>query len=307
MKSKFLIPLIFVGMLVAGLVAIFVIPSEDRDYPYKLTIVTIFKDDAPWLKEMIEYYKLIGADHMLFYDNESSDHFKDIVAPYVAEGFVEVIPFRNRPHKNKPQAWVYETQCPAYNDAIKRLKGKSKWVAIVDTDEFIVPHKHNSLVEALKPYEGIGGIVVNWNCYGTSDVWDIPENKLMIETLTRRMSLNDPMNFYTKMIVEPEAVNRILNPHYAKMKKGKRLVHTDFSPLDHPISHSYSFITVNHYYTRTKKYLIEEKIKKKELMDNRQLSEREKKFYFETGNFEDDPERHIFRFIPQLKEKLLLK
>lgn len=302
MNTKFFMPSAVFILLLAGISAFFMLPEEKKHYPYQLTIVSIFKNDAEWLKEWVEYNKAIGADHMLLYNNESSDNYKEVLDPYIKSGFVDLVPFPNRPYRDGKQTWVWFTQCPAYNDALKRLKGKSKWVAIIDTDEFIVPNHVDSIVEALKPYdkEEIGGVAINWKCFGTNYVEEVPKDKLMIEMLTKRMDLCEPINYFTKVIVKPEAVNRVANPHFALMKKGYNLVHTDFSAFKHPDSHSFDNITINHYFARTAKYAREEKIKKKELMDNRQFSDYEKKFYLEMGNSHED-ENYIGRFVPKVR------
>lgn len=307
MSSKFFIPITIALLLVAGIVAFFTLPEEKRDYPYQLSVVTIFKNDANWLKEWIEYNKAIGVDHMLLYNNESSDHYKEVLEPYIQSGFLELVNFPNRPYREGSQTWVWFTQCPAYNDALKRLKGKSKWVAFIDTDEFIVPNHEDSIVKALKLYdkEDIGGVAINWKCFGTNFVEELPKNKLMIEMLTKRMDLNEPINSYTKVIVKPESVNRITNPHFAQMKKGYRLLHTNFSPLVHPSSRSFDNITINHYFARTAKYAREEKIRKKQLMDNRPFTVYEQRFYLEMGNSHED-ENYIGRFVPKVRAALQL-
>lgn len=305
MKSKFFVPISVILLLIVGITAYFLIPEEKKSYPYQFTVVTIFKDEADWLKEWIEYNRAIGADHMILYNNESADNFKAVLDPYIKTGFVELYYFPNSPMREGKQTWVYFTQCRAYNDALKRLKGRSKWVAFIDTDEFIVPEHEDNITAALKPYdtEGIGGIAINWKCFGTSDVEELPPNTLMIEALTKRMDLSQRINNFTKVIVKPEAVNRVSNPHYTKMKKGFTLVHTDLSPVVHPETHSFDNITLNHYYARTVKYARDEKIRKKEIMENRPFTDDEKRFYLESGNTNDD-EGAIQRFIPKVKAAL---
>ncbi len=303
MNSKTFISCLLILFILLGSVAYFIIPEEKKEYPYQFTTVVIFQNDAPWLKEWIEYYKLIGADHMLFFNNESTDHYMEVLEPYIQQGLVELIDFPNRPTKNSLHGWVYATQVTAYRDALRRMKGKTKWIAFVDTDEFIVPHAHDTLVEALKPYEGIGGVALNWNCFGHNYLEEIPKGSLLIECLTRRNNFEDPINTYTKVVVQPEYVNRIHSPHFVQMKKGKTLIHTDFSKFKHPGSHSFEHITINHYMTRTKSYLAE-KIRKKELMNLQPLTDEEKATYHKLGNDIEDPDRYIFRFVSQLRERM---
>lgn len=303
MNSKTFITSAVILFLILGLVAFYTIPEEKKEHPYQFTTVVIFQNEAPWLKEWIEYYKLIGADHMLFYNNESTDNFREVLDPYIQDGLVEVIDYPNRPTKNNLHGWVYATQVTAYRDALRRMKGKTKWMAFVDTDEFIVPHHTDTLLEALKPFEGIGGVALNWTCFGHNNLEEIPKGSLLIECLTKRNALDDPLNHYTKVVVQPEYVNRIHSPHFVQMKKGRSLVHTDLKKLSHPNTFSFELISINHYMSRTKSYLAE-KIRKKELMNLQPLTEEEKANYHKLGNEIDDPDRFIFRFVPKLREKM---
>ncbi|MBQ6975183.1 MAG: glycosyltransferase family 2 protein [Selenomonadaceae bacterium] len=50
----------------------------DRDlFMYDLVVVTIVRDEAPYIKEWIDYHLLAGVNHFLIYDNESSDNLKE--------------------------------------------------------------------------------------------------------------------------------------------------------------------------------------------------------------------------------------
>ena len=46
-------------------------------FPYELAIVAIFKDEAPYLREWLDYHLLAGVEHFYLYSNESSDGHAD--------------------------------------------------------------------------------------------------------------------------------------------------------------------------------------------------------------------------------------
>lgn len=50
----------------------------------------IFKDEAPYLEEWIEYHRLVGVDRFYLYDNNSSDDYMDRIRRYVDEGIAAV-------------------------------------------------------------------------------------------------------------------------------------------------------------------------------------------------------------------------
>ena len=50
---------------------------------YDLAIVAIFKDEGKYLKEWLDYHLLAGVDHFYLYNNDSSDDYAEVLAPYV--------------------------------------------------------------------------------------------------------------------------------------------------------------------------------------------------------------------------------
>ena len=54
-----------------------------------MTIACISKNEGPYLKEWIEYHKMLGVDRIFFYDNESSDNTQDVLSTYIDSGYVE--------------------------------------------------------------------------------------------------------------------------------------------------------------------------------------------------------------------------
>src|SRR5437016_521510 len=70
---------------------------------YNLSICTIFKNEAPYLKEWIEYHKLVGVDHFYLYNNLSLDAFRRILAPYIKDELVTLIQW---PDHLGPMAYI---------------------------------------------------------------------------------------------------------------------------------------------------------------------------------------------------------
>lgn len=57
--------------------------SDDKKY--YVSICGIFKDEAFYLKEWIEYHKKAGVDHIYLYNNNSTDNYLTIIKPYLEE------------------------------------------------------------------------------------------------------------------------------------------------------------------------------------------------------------------------------
>ncbi len=166
---------------------------------YELSIAAIFQNEARWLKEWIEYHRLVGVDHFYLYNNFSSDNYRKILKPYIKARVVTLI---NWPFDYKTLSKWNRIQCSAYQHALKQARSSSNWLAIIDLDEFIVPVKAKNLKSLLKNYKPYGGITARWQIFGTSNIEIIPSNKLLIESLTKR----SPNNKNATQLVKSTAI-----------------------------------------------------------------------------------------------------
>ncbi len=133
---------------------------------YDLVICAIFKDEELFLKEWIEYHKLVGVQHFYLYDNGSTDRSLEILKPYIKSKEVDLISWK-RESRNQNE-YNFKVQIPAYKHALEISKKKAKWAAFIDIDEFICPVKQKNLRDVLEDYTQYGGLAINWQIYGTS-------------------------------------------------------------------------------------------------------------------------------------------
>lgn len=212
---------------------------------WTLSATMIFQNDAPYLKEWIEFHRLVGVEHFYLYNNRSSDDFLTVLYPYLISGEVDLIDW---PHKGKTVEEWDAIQCGAYQDALKRAKKTSSWLAVIDSDEFLVPVQTDDLRSLLIRYEQekIGGVYAYWVVFGTSFVKKIPSDRLLIETLLLNGGRG---NGHFKSIVRPAKTASIRSPHYAIYKKGFRHVEICHDELQ-----------INHYWSRDEWYLYNFKI-----------------------------------------------
>ena len=173
-------------------------------YEYNVSICCISQNEDRFLKEWIDYHRLIGVEHFYIYDNMSNDNSYKILEPYINEGVVEYI-YWERTYNTDKEWW--HVQRDAYIDAVRRAKKQSKWLAIIDTDEFIVPVEDHDLRSFLDDFDDFGGVCISWVFYGSSGIKKIPENTWMIENLLSRADLSYNLNKMVKSIVRPERVD----------------------------------------------------------------------------------------------------
>lgn len=277
-------------------------PDSDFDeatFPYFLCACAIFQNEAPYLKEWIEYHNMLGVQHFFLYNNNSEDEFREVLAPYIEKGLVDLIDWPSPPEED----WT-PYQVKAYNDCVKNCVGKTVWLAVIDIDEYIVPVDRPNLTHFLtdfRPRKKIAGIVMPWQCYGTSNCKKIPPGKLMVECLTWKGWQSHGWNRNVKTICKPHHVERFC-VHGAHYKPGFRdLIPGNHGPPPHPPI-QIKRIRVNHYWTRDEEFFYAVKVPRRARCEGKPYTQDAIDRLLQSFHKIQDP--IMDRFIPELKNRV---
>ena len=160
-------------------------------FKYNLAIVAIMKNEGPYLAEWIEFHKLLGVEKFYLYDNESSDDTQKILKPYIKSGLVDYTFFPGE-----------KMQLPAYNDCIARHKNETKWLAVIDLDEFLVPVKNDNMTDFLATIpENVAQIIIPWVIFGSNGHKTKPQG-----LVTKNYTMRAKRNWLYKAIVNPRLI-----------------------------------------------------------------------------------------------------
>lgn len=268
-----------------------------RQFKHELALCAIFKDEAPYLKEWIEFHNLVGVQRFYLYNNLSTDNYLEVLEPYIKSNLVEL---KDWPYKYQTAKQWNKIQCTAYKDAIKKTKGLVRWLALIDTDEFLVPVEKDTLVDLLAEYTQFGGVGANWQIYGTSNVPKIPQGKLLIETLILKSEKEYDRNRHVKSIVQPLQVKNCISPHYCIYVEGFGQVNENKEPFFWDLTPyvSVNKIRINHYWSRDEEYFYRSKINRIWTGDAQKKIDRLKMLdkAIDDGN--------IQRFVPELRKRM---
>jgi Glycosyltransferase family 92 len=187
-----------------------------------LAACAIFKDEAPYLAEWIEFHRLIGVERFFLYDNSSGDTSRVVLAPWVRAGVVQVT------DASIPLA--AGGQRVAYADGLERARGRVRWLAFIDIDEFLFSPQRESLAQILPEYERHPGVVVNWQVYGSSGLLTIPPG-LVVESFVARARTDWIRNRRVKSIVDPVRALRPSGPHFFEYAGGALAVTENHEPV----------------------------------------------------------------------------
>jgi hypothetical protein len=277
-------------------------PASKSPYKYKIGITAIFKNEAAYLREWIEFHRLVGVEHFWLYNNSSEDNYAEVLAPYIKEGYVELFQWGNG--KDNWEIFSFQTQPDAYMDAIKRArsaKQNTKWLILLDTDEFLFPVQHKKLWDCLEQYfSDCSGVCVNWQLYGTSNVAKILTGELLIEKLLYKAPQDLVRNRHYKSIVQPAHVRSCHNPHLCNYTDGHWHVDTN---RDRILVNGEKVIVdklrINHYWTRDEDYMYNVKMPRyQQWLNNAECVNKE---VAELNQFYDDS---ILKYVPALRKQM---
>ena len=230
-----------------------------RQGMHRLSVTSILKNE-PDLIEWIEYHRLVGVDHFYLYDNESTDGMKEKLLPYIDAGIVTYTYYPGP-----------AMQDSSVNDAIKRFKYETKYLAVIDGDEYIVPVKEGTLIPDLldeiitgyhkhryNPGGFAGGVGINWRDYGTSGHKEAVEG-LVIENYTMRAEDDYFQNVHIKTIYNPRVVTLIDNPHNGHYRDGYYTIseHGSMIPFLYFYDSRCDLLRINHYFSKSEAQVIE--------------------------------------------------
>ena len=255
--------------------------------PYDLSIVAIMKNEKPYLKEWIEYHRLVGVEHFYLCDNDSTDGSKEYLTPYIKKGLITYIAM---PGINK--------QMVCYDKVVNEYKNKTKWLAIIDLDEFLVPLKAKNMREFLKEFNDESEVSLHWMIYGDSHAIRRDEG-LVTEFFT---SHGRYLNHTVKSIVRPKDVidfKAVASNHYVKVR-GKS-VNENHQPVSYMLNMNISGekARVNHYILKT----YEEFLHKKSRGHPEGIALKSGYYFFHNENDIKD-NTSMQRFLPALKERM---
>lgn len=240
--------------------------TDKRACPAAIT--AIFQQEAPYLKEWIEYHRIIGVEHFYLYNNRSTDHYLEVLLPYIKAGVVELFDY---PYPTFPAG----VQTYVYNHALDIARNYNPLLAIIDCDEFICIGPYRSLDEAAKNYP-YGGITAHWQMFGTSGVHHIEDGELLTEKLLLKAPPHWGGNRQVKSIVRPQYVQRIHDPHTATYKPGYFAVlpnRAKFSHTPPPGDLPIYPINIHHYWFRTEEFFEEVKRPRRQKWDGGWMSD----------------------------------
>jgi len=288
--------------------------SKSSTFTYELSAGTMFASGDPLLIEWVEYNLMLGVQHFWLYE-----HIKD---PAIAKS-AQPTPSQEslRPYVDLGQV-SYERidgenfiglQMMVWSQMVSRARGVTRWLMLMDVDEFVVPKNTDSIPTLLIQYDKYAGVSLHWQQFGTSRVASIdPKTELVTETLRWRAPATgydgDPtVNAVIKTIIQPKRIDKCTNPHICVPISPYTVVNTHFVALSPYVAQSQPIhsdvVQLNHYFTRDEDFLRRYKIGWRQLNPT---DSNQKWMQYRVTKMMDEYDTTIQRFMPELRRRMQL-
>jgi len=264
---------------------------------HHLTIAAIFKHENPYLREWIEYHRMVGFDHFYLYDNDGGEEALGILEPYIAEDLVTHHPwmqFDGTRHDGPTYLFFQDKNHRAFAHAASTYRDQFDWIMKIDIDEFLVPLEGDHLRPIIDRYAAnsrIRGMRIPRIDFGHSGHMEKPKG-LVIESYTLRESaVSDHKDMARGEFLSSNKYSSSAHSwNYRLLKRGRTLTEGEIGDM-----------RIHHYYTKSR----DECLQRQNNMRTRPITEEE---FFEQNrhlNTTSDPE--ILRFVPELRTRLGLE
>lgn len=210
-----------------------------------LAVTAIIKNEAPYLQEWLAYHLVQGVERFRLYNNGSDDNLSEALKPFMDVVDVVYLPGACQ-------------QIPAYMDATRFMRGKTRWLAYIDIDEFLVPQGLDGIDDYCPTvakvleveFNSVPAVAPHWKMFGPSGFATRPPG-LVTENFVYRPDDNFKDNAHVKSIANPDCVVGFAgNPHLSLgLGTCDTLKRPIYSPFPEPITHD--VLSINHYFTKS--------------------------------------------------------
>lgn len=224
------------------------VPASKRPFPSELAICAIARNEAPYLLEWVAYHRVVGVDHFLIFNNESTDG-----TGHLLEALAEAAPVEHRywsSRRKRPSP-----QIAAYREGHALLRERARWIAFIDLDEFLVPLDLPDIPSLLANYRDAAALVAPWRIFGSAGQAEATD-ELVMRRFPFRAPDDHPVNGAVKTIVRSDLVTQV-DIHVPAVSAGsildenRTLVGSQGTP-EHHLVRPVRRLQLNHYFTKSR-------------------------------------------------------
>lgn len=274
-------------------------PCKKVNKKYHVAIGAIFKNEAPYLKEWVEFHRIVGVEHFYLYNNCSDDNYMDVLRPYINQGIVTLI------------EWPYQqAQIQCYADIINRFHNETEWLGFIDIDEFVIPKSTTTIYAALSSFRYAPSVLIYWRVFGTSGLVDRNRGGLVTEDFVvswpkyytvGKCFLNMDYEFDTKSVRNTCIHHMAWGKYHGVPCPPVNIFGFPVVKSVHPYKNQSVPLQINHYFTKS--YMeYQEKRSKGDVYFK--LNPHDEAYFFAHEEQCQDVDYSAYRFLIKLKQSM---
>ena len=213
-------------------------------FKYNTSICLICKDENDYINEWLKYHIDIGIEHFYIYDNMSKIPIKNSInKKYLDKCTIQDWNYTVQEHGN------IQIQC--YNRCLYDYRRESKWIAFIDTDEFINIKDGSNINDFIEQYDKYDGLYIDWETYNANGQVK-KEDKPVRERFTTVVPYYEDIR--GKVIVKAHKILAMAIHSPMTVNNMTKIVDSDFNRVYTPMSYGKTpmdKITLDHYITKS--------------------------------------------------------
>lgn len=191
------------------------LPPAERPERFERTLAAavIVGDEVGSIREWVAFHLTVGFEMIHVYTNwlDRADATRREIEDFVEAGLVTITPWPDIFNLNGPGHYgMFQNYC--YAHAITTNRGRVRWLALIDADEFLYSPVEDDLKSVLRRYEERPAVAVFWVNFGSNGHLTPPEG-LVIDNYTRAAADGCLTNRQYKSIVQPHRITGVFSPH----------------------------------------------------------------------------------------------
>ena len=239
---------------------------------YNFVLCSVFKNEAHILDEWIKHYLFHGVEHIFLVNDFSNDNYLEIIDKYKEQ----VSLFHNDIITKD-----VGRQTQIYNKYFKPILNESKWMAILDMDEFLYSPNNINIQNSIEKYDSFSQILIDWLHFGSNE--HILQPNSVVEGFTKRAFFDTNQTYYSyKTIFKTNSLIKFdIHKHVISGPE----IHLNYNDNDGPE------LIINHYNLQSLDFYLNIKGTRGDInnwFDNQKL-ERDKKMFlsYDKNDVED--------------------
>jgi len=201
-----------------------------------LSVGAMFKNESHSMKEWMEHYIHHGVEHFYLIDDGSTDDYMTILQEYIDRDVVTLFVVN--------EGYYLGRQRNLYNTYILPYIKETKWLLMIDLDEYVWSSQNIRMDQILSNFEQYGQIQIQESLFGSNGHEKQP--KYILPSFTKRC--REYRNIY-KYFVNSSFDFYSLNVHYADFTDRSYMTNSEVFI----IAYDYIFI-LNHYKCQSREF-----------------------------------------------------